>query len=117
MSYLYKNTSAKSPPHLYELIPPLQRSHRYPGCFKTLHCRAELFGNSFLPCAINEWNRLDSDIKNSDSYTIFCKKLSAFIRPVGNSMYGIYDPFGEKLINRLRLVFSDLQKHKFRQFC
>ena len=37
-----------------------------------------------------------------------------FIRPVGNSIYGIHDPFGVRLINRLRLGFSDLREHKFR---
>ena len=36
-----------------------------------------------------------------------------FVRPAGNSMYGIYDRFGVKLINRLRLGFSHLQEHKF----
>ena len=101
MSYLYKIISTRLPPYLYDLIPPLQRSHRYPGCFKTLRCRTELFRNSFLPFTINEWNKLDSDIKNSDSYEMFRKKHLAFIRPVGNSMYCIYDPFGVKLINRL----------------
>ena len=85
-SYLYKNISTRSPPYLHELILPLQRSHRYSGCFKTLRCRTELFRNSLLPFTINEWNRCDSDIKKSDSYTIFPKKLLAFIRPVGNSM-------------------------------
>ena len=65
-----------------------QRSHRYPGCFKTLRCRTELFRNSFLPFTVNEWNKLDSDIKNSDSYEMFRKKLLAFLRPVDNSMYG-----------------------------
>ena len=114
MSYLYKSISPKSPPYLYELISPLQRSHRYPGCFKTLRCRTELFQNSFLPITINAWNRLDSDINNSDSYKIFRKNLLAFIRSVGNSMYGTYDSFGVKLINRLRLGFSDLRQHKFR---
>ena len=114
MSSLYKNISTKSPPYLYELILPLQSSHRYPDCFKTLRCRAELFRNSFLPFTVNEWNRLDSDIKNGNSYTIFRKKNLAFIRPAGNSMYGIYDPFGVKLINRLRLGFSHLREHKFR---
>ena len=114
MSYLYKIISTKSPPELYELIPPLQRSHRYPGCFKTLRCRTELFQNSFLPFTVNEWNKLDPDIKNSDSYEIFRKKLLVFIRPVGNSMYGIYDPFRVKLINRLRLSFIRLREHKFR---
>ena len=92
MSYLYKIISTKSPPYLYELIPLLQRSHRYPGCFKTLRCRTELFQKSFLPFTVNEWNKLNSDIKSSDSYATFRKKLLAFIRPVGNSMYFIYDP-------------------------
>ena len=73
MSYLYKIISTKLPPYLYDLIPPLQRSHRYPGCFKTLRCRAELLRNSFLSFTVNEWNKLDSDIKNSDSYEIFRK--------------------------------------------
>ena len=39
----------------------------------------------------------------------------AFIRPVGNSMYGIYDPLGVKLIiNRSRLGLSHLREYKFR---
>ena len=45
---------------------------------------------------------------------MFRKKLLPFIRPVGNSMYGIYDPLGVKVINRLRLSFSHLREHKFR---
>ena len=53
-------------------------------------------------------------ILRSDSYEMFRKKLLAFIRPVRNSMDGIYDPFGVKLINRLRLGFSHLREHKFR---
>ena len=39
MSYLYKIISTKLPPYLYELISPLQRSHRYPSCFQTFRCR------------------------------------------------------------------------------
>ena len=75
MSYLNKIISTKSPPYLYELVPPLQRSYRYPGCFKTLRCRTEFFRNSFLPFTVSEWNKLNSDIKNSDSYAIFRKNF------------------------------------------
>ena len=75
MSYLYEIILTKLPPYLYDLIPPLQRSHRYPGSFKTLRCRTELFRNSLLPFTINEWNKLDPDIKNSDSYEIFRKVI------------------------------------------
>ena len=114
MSYLCKIISTKSPPYLYEIIPPLRRSHRYPSCFKTLRCRTELFRNSFLTFTVNKWNKLDSDIKSSDSYTIFRKKLLASIKHVGNSLCGIYDPFGARLINRLRLGFSHFREQKFK---
>ena len=67
MSYLYKIISAKLPPSLYELIPPLQRSHRYAGCFQTLRCSTTLFQNLLLPFTITEWNKLDSDIVRETS--------------------------------------------------
>ena len=112
MSYLYKIISTKLHPYLHELIPPLQRSHRYPGCFETFCCRATLFQNLFLPFVITEWNKLDTDIKNIDSHAMFCKKLLAFIRPLENDTYGIYDTFGFRLLNRLPLGFSHLREHK-----
>ena len=54
MSYLHQIISTKLPPYLYELIPPLQRSHRYPSYFQTFRCRTTFFRNSFLPFAITE---------------------------------------------------------------
>ena len=48
MSYFYKIILTKLPLYLYELIPPLQRSHRYFGCFETFRCRDELFRNLLL---------------------------------------------------------------------
>ena len=53
-------------------------------------------------------------VENSVSYAIFRKKLFPFLRPAGNSKYGIYDPFGVGLINRLCLGFSHLREYKFR---
>ena len=98
--YLY-NISTKLPPYFNGIIPPLHRSHRYPGCFKTLRCRTELFRNSLLPFTVNEWNKLDSDIKKSDSYAILCNKLLAFMRPERSSICRINDPFRARFINRL----------------
>ena len=45
---------------------------------------------------------------------MFCKKLLAFIRPLGNDTHGIYDPLGIRLLSRLRLSFSHLREHKFK---
>ena len=48
------------------------------------------------------------------SHAMFCKKLLAFIRPLRNDTYGIYDPLRVRLLDRLRLGFSHLRKAKFR---
>ena len=114
MSYLYKIISTKLPPYLYELIPLLQKSYRYLGRFQTLHCRTTLFQNSFWQFTISESNKLDTDIKNIDSLAMFHEKLLTFMRPLENYTYGIYDPLGVRLLNRLRLGFSHLREHKFR---
>ena len=45
---------------------------------------------------------------------MFRKKLLALIRALANNTYGIYDPLGVRLLNRLRLGFSNLREHKFR---
>ena len=106
MSYLYKIFSSNLPPYLYEIIPPLQSSHQYSGCFQTLCCRTTLFQNLFLPFTVKEWNKLDSDVKNIDSHAIFGKKVLTFTRPLENDTYGIYDALDVRLLNRLRLGFS-----------
>ena len=37
-----------------------------------------------------------------------------FVRPLPNSIFDIYNPYGLKLLNRLRLGLSHLNKHKFK---
>ena len=110
----FKIISTKLPPYLYELIPPLQRSDCYPDSFQTFRCRTIFFQNSFLPFTITEWNKSESDIKNIDSHAMFRNRLLTFIRPLGNDAYRIYVPLGVRLLNRLRLRFSDLREHEFR---
>ena len=41
---------------------------------------------SFFPSTIKEWNKLDPDIRNSDSFAIFKSKLLKCIRPCANSV-------------------------------
>ena len=57
---------------------------------------------------------MDTDIKNIDSHAMFRKKFLTFITTLENDTYGIYDPLGVRLLNRLRFGFSNLREHKFR---
>ena len=72
------------------------------------------FMNWFFPSTISEWNNLDCKIRNSGSLSIFKKNLLNFIRPCANSIFNIHNPYGIKLLTRLRLGFSHLREHKFR---
>ena len=72
------------------------------------------FQNSYFPTAIKEWNRLDIDIRKSDSISIFKKRILSFIRPLPNKVSNSHNPQGLKLLTRLRLGLSHLRYHKFK---
>ena len=72
------------------------------------------FKNSFFPSTITEWNKLDRDTRNSNSLNIFKLSLLKFVRPVANRGSEINNPYGLKLLTRLRLDLNHLRYHKFR---
>ena len=112
---MYKN---KSPSYLYNLIPVSvkfysTRSSQFDN-ISNLKTRSNFFRNSFFPSTITEWNKLDRDIRNSDSLNVLKFSPLKFLRPVANSVFEINNPYGLKLLTRLRLVLSHLRYHKFR---
>ena len=98
------------------MIPNLNRvcETRHSNNIPAIHTRHNYFKNSFFPSTISEWNNLDCKIRNSGSLSIFKKNLLNFIRPCANSIFNIHNPYGIKLLTRLRLGFSHLREHKFR---
>ena len=112
---MYKN---KSPSYLCNLIPVSvkfysTRSSQFDN-ISNLKTRSNFFRNSFFPSTITEWNKLDRDIRNSDSLNVLKFSPLKFLRPVANSVFEINNPYGLKLLTRLRLVLSHLRYHKFR---
>ena len=81
-------------------------------CFNTKH---NSFRNSFFPSTLIEWNNLDINIRNSESYTTFKKSILRFIRPSENPIFNCHNPSGIKLITSLRLGFSHLRQQKYGQ--
>ena len=65
--------------------------------------------NSYFPPAIKEWNRLDIDIRKSDSISIFKKRVLSFIKPLPNKVSSSRNSQGLKLLTRLRLGLSHLR--------
>ena len=76
--------------------------------------RTARYSNTYFQNALLEWNLLDDDTKNSTSISEFKRKLLAMIRPIKNSVYGINDIVGVRLLSKLRLQFSRPNEHRFR---
>ena len=68
----------------------------------------------FLHCA-KEWSKLSEKIRNIGSLNKFKSSVLSFIRSTENSIFSIHDINVVKLLNRLTLNYSYLNKHKFRQ--
>ena len=90
---------------------------RHKNSIPLFNVKHDYFKNSFFPLTIIEWNNLDSNIRNSESLTIFKKHMLAFVRPAANSTFHSSNPDGLKLITRLRPGLSHLRFHKFKHNC
>ena len=101
--------------HIHNLHSQMRNPHRHPKTFHVFPRRTEYFKNSFFPHVINKWNKLDPNICSSSNYHLFCTALLKFIRPVKRKIFNINDPFGIKLLTRLKLGFSHFPEHKFRR--
>ena len=112
----YKILKSQSPKYLYSIIPIHNMSYRTRQCNKipAINVKHEFFKNTFFPSTIMEWNKLDWEIKNSESIVTFKKRILSFIRPSANSTFNCHNPRGIKLLSRLRLGLSHLREHKFK---
>ena len=110
----HKIVSTCLPTYLFNLIP--QSTHTYQirtsDNIPTYQCRTDTFKHSFFPWTVVEWNKIHPDIRNA-SITIFKKHLLKEIRPDPHPVYNICKPIGLKLLTRLRLGLSHLNKHRF----
>ena len=77
------------------------------------YCRTDTFKNSFFTNVINEWNKLDNEIKGAVSSSLFKGSLLKMGRPHANSTYRIHNQIEIRLLTRLRLGLSHLSEHKF----
>ena len=70
------------------------------------------FKNSFFPSVIAEWNKLDSDIRNLNSLSLFKSRILKFIRPNPNSIFNCHNPKAIKYLSGPGL--SHLREQKFK---
>ena len=76
--------------------------------------RDNFFLNSFFPSALKEWNKLDSDIRNSPTYSTFKKKILNFAGPRSNDVFNVSHPKGLIFLTHFRIGLSHIREHKFK---
>ena len=112
----FKLKKNKHPSYLFDMIPKVlsTRTTRNYNNIPLFNVKHEYFRNSFFPSTVIEWNKLDNNIRNSESVSAFKKQILKFIRPSPNSTFNVHNLHGIKLLIRLRVGLSHLREHKFR---
>ena len=125
MIFFYKIVNGLAPAYLSNILPRqeeeldeeeeelLERRRERPP-FRVPFCRTERYRSSFFPYCITEWNKLNRNIRDLPSISLFKNAILNFIRPIGNSIFRVSNNKGVVLLNRLRVGFSHLREHKFR---
>ena len=70
--------------------------------------------SDLVVCTTLEWNKLNTDMRNSTSINIFKRLLLQFVRPSPNSLFNSHIPEGIKYEKRSRLGLSHLREHEFK---
>ena len=101
----FKVIKTQSPKNLFDLIPTARQAYmiRHRNSVPRFNVKNDYFKNSFFPSTLIECNKLDSNIRNSESLVLFKKSILAFIRAFVNSTFQCYNPKGLKLITTLQL--------------
>ena len=113
----YKIVNGILPDYLHSCIDFFSQN-KYPlrsvsSCkLKCIPSRTKSFSKKFFPYCIDEWNKLNPEIRNAKS--IYKFKKSVITEKLENALYNVHDPIGVKLLSRLRLQFTHLNEHKFR---
>ena len=119
MVFFYKIVKGLVPSYLQScLLPDNGRTYStrssLRNTIKAFATRRSTFRATFFPYCTKEWNQLNDDIKKIESIKKFKKMLIKIIRTKENSVFGVSDIYGVKLLTPIRLNFSRLNEHKFR---
>ena len=116
MFFFKKKFKNKSPGYLFRIIPQrrssyITRNSDEVPLFKAKH---NFYKNSLFPSTTIEWNSLDQDLRNSESYILLRSSILKRIKPSPKSFYNSQNIMCVKLDTRLYLGLSHLREHKFK---
>ena len=111
----YKTVKEQNPKYLFGSIPSNSNSYQTRNSQNLLiyqfKVKSNLFLNSFFPTALVEWNKLDSGVRKSPSYSALKKKILNFTRPHSKDVFDVSHPKG--LIFLIRLHEKTISLNSF----
>ena len=110
----YKIVNNVTPDYIRCPIPNLQESTYELRRRWQVFARTKGFKSSFYPNCLLEWDRLDQDIRRSNSLAIFKRRLFFIFIPPVKSFFRIKSPRGLSILTQLCVGLSRLNYHKFK---
>ena len=120
LCHFYKLQRDERPLYLFHLFHkiPHERTFSYklrrPNVFESSAKSTDRFTHIYFQNCVREWNQLDQSIRNCPTISGFKLQLVRLVRATKNSIFGVHDIEGVRLLTRLRVQFSDLREHRFR---
>ena len=94
-----------------------QSNHRYntrsSEDVTTFYCRTNVF-KYYFPYTILQWNKLDMQMRRSESFLSFKNFLLKIGQPTAKPAYNIHNSIGMKFLTRSRLGLSHFKEHKLK---
>ena len=118
LCHFFSLSKSKTPDYLFQEIPEQRLTEydlRSTRNYEQNISRTKRYSDSYFNNSLYEWNQLDRAVQESPSIAVFKNNLLQVIRPVKNLVYNICDIPGVKLLTSLRVNFSSLNEHRFRQ--
>ena len=117
LTFFYKIANGLLPKYLCLYLKfPSQENYPLRSALTTkinpIPSRSKTFRKTFFLYCINEWNNLKPEVRNPKQIGVFKKVI--ITEKKENPLFSTHNPFGVKLLTRLRLQLSHLNEHKFR---
>ena len=112
----FKIIKERYPDYLFNIIPKNNSNHKTRNSYNIpqFNIKHNFFKNYFFPLAIAEWNKLESDIRNLNSVSLFKFRILKFIRPNPNSIFNCHNTKAIKYLSSITLSLSHPREHKFK---
>ena len=106
LCHFFNRRKTGTPTYIFAELPTERTPHyglRGKRDYDTTFSKIMRSSNTYFTNVLQEWNKLDENVRNSATIAEFKRKLLTVIRPLKKSLFGVFDIDGAKQLTMLRL--------------